>query len=244
MSMFKSLSAEAGAEILSAMRSPSYMIPTLVFPIAFYALFGLVLSQGREMTAYLLATYGVFAVMGPAIFGFGVTVAAERERGWLQLKQISPTPALGFVFGKFITTLLFSGIILALLYCTAAYGGIAMPTKVWASLLGVHLLAIFPMLLIGLSIGLLLRSNAALAVANIVFMGLAILGGLWMPVSVYPEAMQNIAKLLPSYHLAEISLAVSQAPGERNILSNLIPVVIVTGLLLGLVMVSWNRQQK
>ena len=84
---------EAGAEVLKSERAPEFLLPTLIMPIAFYTLFAVVLPGGSEQAAYLLATFGVFTVMGPAIFGFGVAVAAEREKGWLDLKRVAPAPA-------------------------------------------------------------------------------------------------------------------------------------------------------
>ena len=79
---------EAKYEFLRLLRTPSFVLPSLLFPAMFYLLFGVVLGArrgGGELQAYLLATYGIFGVMGVALFGFGVTIAIERERGFLTL---------------------------------------------------------------------------------------------------------------------------------------------------------------
>ena len=47
----------------------------------------------------LFATYSVFGVMAPGLFGFGVAVAIERERGWLALKRVAPMPPVLAVSG-------------------------------------------------------------------------------------------------------------------------------------------------
>jgi ABC-2 type transport system permease protein len=80
-------------------------------------------------------------------------------------------------------------------------------------LVGVHTLAIIPFSLIGLGIGYRLGQKGAVAVANIVFLAMAVLGGLWMPIAVLPQAMQTIAWALPSYHLGEMAL---MAAGQRE----------------------------
>ena len=41
-----------------------------------------------------MVTYTVFGVMGPGLFGFGVGLAMDRERGLLTLKRVQPVPAL------------------------------------------------------------------------------------------------------------------------------------------------------
>ena len=72
-------------ELMRLLREPMYVIPTLLFPALFYAMFGLLLGArgSAEAARYLLATYGVFGVMGAALFGFGVTVAMDRDQGLL-----------------------------------------------------------------------------------------------------------------------------------------------------------------
>jgi len=84
---------EAKYEFLRLLRTPSFAVPTLSFPPLFFLLFGLLLNHGNAGAAqYLFATYSVFGVMAPSLFGFGVAVAIEREKGWLALKRVAPMP--------------------------------------------------------------------------------------------------------------------------------------------------------
>ena len=74
---------EAKHEFLRLLRSPSFAVPTLLFPAMFYFLFAVLFTSGRgdfHANVYLLATYGVFGVMAPGLFGFGVSVALDRDR--------------------------------------------------------------------------------------------------------------------------------------------------------------------
>jgi len=245
MSIARSIWLETGAEILKVIRAPEFIVPTLVFPVAFYGLFGVVLSGGGTgSAAYLLATYGVFAVMGPAIFGFGIAVANERERGWLDLKRAAPAPAISYILAKVITTLIFASLAVAMVHAVAGFGaGVTLPRATWAALLGVHILSTLPFILIGLTIGFLLKANGAVAIANLIFMGLAVLGGLWIPVFVFPSMMQSLAGFLPSYHLAEIALDISGAPGDRNIQFHLSVIAAMTVALLGVTLFAWRHQR-
>ena len=244
MSTSHPLVIEAGAEVLKALRAPEYIIPTLILPVAFYSLFGIIIGmRGGNNAAYLLATYGVFAVMGPAVFGFGIAVATERERGWLELKRAAPIAASTYLLAKIFATLVFASLALSLLYIAAGFfGGVSLPRGTWAQLLAVHVLATLPFILIGLTIGLVMKSNGAVAVANLLFLGLAILGGLWIPIMVFPSGMQAIATFLPSYHLAEIALEVTGAPGERDVLTHAGAVVVMTAVLAGITLLAWRRQ--
>ena len=85
---------EARYEFLRLLRTPSFSLPCLLFPPVFYLLFGVLLGgKGGPVAAqYMLAGYGVFGVIGVALFGFGVTVAMDREQGLLTLKRAQPMP--------------------------------------------------------------------------------------------------------------------------------------------------------
>ena len=154
MTIARSILIETGAEILKTIRAPEFIVPTLVFPAAFYGLFGVVLAGGGTgNAAYLLATYGIFAVMGPSIFGFGISVANERERGWLDLKRAAPAPAASYILAKVITTLIFASLAVAMVHAIAGFGaGVALPRATWGALLGVHILSTLPFILNGLSL--------------------------------------------------------------------------------------------
>ena len=113
---------EARYEFLRLLRTPSFSLPCLLFPPVFYLLFGVLLGgKGGPVAAqYLLAGYGVFGVIGVALFGFGVTVALDREQGLLTLKRAQPMPPGAYLVAKMAMALLFAAIILLLLAALAA----------------------------------------------------------------------------------------------------------------------------
>lgn len=244
MSLYRSLLSECSAELLKGLRAPEYIIPTLLFPVGFYTFFGVVMPQGGGASEYLLATYGVFAVMGPAVFGFGVAVANERDRGWLDLKRASPAPGSAYIVAKVVVTLLVAALSISLVYAVAGFaGGVELPRLTWIALFLTHLVATLPFILIGLIIGFSLSANAAVAFANIVFMGLAVLGGLWIPISLYPAAMQSMAQALPSYHLGEMALSVVGAPGGHTFSNHALIVLAMTAVFAGVTLFAWSRQK-
>src|SRR5690606_15233103 len=118
---------EAKYEFLGLLRTPIFALPTLLFPAMFYLLFGVAMNRGGGAGQYLLATYGVFGVMGAALFGFGVTVAMDREQGLLALKRALPLPPGAYLMSKMAMALLFSAIVSLLLALIAStLGGVAL----------------------------------------------------------------------------------------------------------------------
>src|SRR5258707_13059907 len=73
---------EAKYEILKSLRNPMYSVSTLLFPLMFYVLFGLVMVKqmigGIRTTGYLLAPSGTFGVMGASVFGPPASLASHR----------------------------------------------------------------------------------------------------------------------------------------------------------------------
>ena len=201
---------EAGYEFLHQLRTPMVAVPTLAFPLVFYILFGLVLPGkwgNYDRTAYL-------GVIGPALFGFGVGMALDRANGLLELKRVAPMPIGAYFFGKIAMSLIF-GLIVVLLLSIAAigFGGVRIDPLTWVKLTAVLLLGTLPFCALGLWIGTLVHGQAAVAVVNLVYLPMAVLSGLWMPLFAFPVVLQKLAVIWPAWHLSQLALGtIGQLP--------------------------------
>ena len=199
---------EARYEFLRLWRSPSFSLPVLLFPPLFYLLFGEVFGGNRDPQAarYLLAGYSVFGIMGVALFGFGMTVAMDREEGLLTLKRAQPMPPGAYLAAKVGMALLFSLAMFALLAALAVgVGGVRLAPAQWLGLSAAVLWSVLPMGALGLWLGTLVGGRGAPALINLVYLPMAFLSGLFIPLSMLPGALKSIAPLWPSYHLARLA---------------------------------------
>lgn len=202
------LMAECISELLKAWRMPSFSVPTLFFPFAFYSIFGVVLGNTPDRAIYMLATYGIFAALGPSLFAFGVSIATERDKGWLEVKRAAPLPFGALIFARLFMSMIFAMIVTLALFAVAYFGaGVRLAPLTWISMLGLNLLTTIPFSLLGLAIGLKYQAQSAAAITNLAFFGFSLLGGLWVPIIIFPSLMQTFALLLPSYHFAELALS-------------------------------------
>lgn len=201
---------EAYYEWLKTIRNPSFSLPALFFPVVFYVFFGVLLNHGDAQAAsYLLCTYGVFGVMGPALFSFGAGLAIERGQGWLDIKQASPMPAGAQLFARLCVATAFSiVIVLSLSLVAVGLAGVSLSLGQWLSLFVIWVLGGIPFCLLGLTLGLVLKAQSAPAVINLVYLPLAFMSGLWMPITILPNFIQHFAQFLPPYHLAQVALKV------------------------------------
>ena len=55
-------------------------------------------------------------------------------------------------------------------------------------------------LALGTVIGSIKKADAAAGLANILNMSLAVIGGLWMPIEVFPKILRTIGEWTPTYH--------------------------------------------
>lgn len=211
---------EAKYEFLKLARLPGYTIPTLAFPLMFYLLFGV--AMGRQaagpvtLAAYLLATYGTFGVMGIALFGFGVGVAVERGQGWLLFKRATPMPPLAYFTGKLVMVVVFGLIQTAALFTLGTTaGGVDLPASDWAALAGILIAGSIPFGAFGLALGSWAGPNSASGIVNVIYLPLAFLSGMWIPIQALPGFFQTLAPWLPTYHFAQLALGVLDADQGR-----------------------------
>ncbi len=201
---------ESKHEFLRLLRAPSFAVPTLMFPPMFYLLFAVLFASGRggfHANVYLLATYGVFGVMAPGLFGFGVSVALDRERGWLRLKRAQPMPPGAYLVSKLSMAMLFAVVIFTILGVLAVtVGGVRLPVSSWLLLLLVEVFGVLPFCAIGLFIGTWVSGQGAPAVINLIYLPMSFLSGLWMPLAILPATVRDVAPLWPAYHLGQLAL--------------------------------------
>lgn len=208
VSQLRILKAECRTELLKAWRMPSFAIPTLVFPLVFYSMFGVVLGGADVARAtYTLATYGIFAALGPSLFSFGVAIATERDRGWLEVKRASPMPIAVLIIARMVMAMIFAFVVTLALFAVAYFGaGVRLAPTTWLSLVALNLFTTVPFSFLGLTIGLRVKAQAAAAITNLAFFGFSLLGGLWVPITIMPKIMGQIALVMPSFHFGEMAL--------------------------------------
>jgi ABC-2 type transport system permease protein len=202
---------EAKYEFLKSVRFPMFLVATLVFPLMFYVLFGLVMGKAMignlRSAVYLMAAYGTFGVMGASLFSTAASLASERGLGWLEVKRASPMPPFAYFLAKVLMGVIFSAIdVLALMILGVAFGGVHLPAAILVKLALTLIAGSLPFCAMGLAIGYLARPTSAPAVINLFHLPMSFCSGLWMPFMFLPNFIQRVGVFLPSYHLSQLAL--------------------------------------
>ncbi len=236
---------EARFEFIRMLRMPMFALPALVFPAMFYVLFGVLMGKGNtEMSAYLLATYCIFGVMGPGLFGFGVSVALEKDQGWLKWRRAAPALPGAYFVSKMVMAMIFSFIIfIELALLSSTFGGVDLSALQWLQLLIISLLSSLPFCAMGLVIGILVNGQAAPAIVNFIYLPMAFLSGLWLPISMLPKFLGTLAPIWPSYHASQIALKVIGNDLGIPIWQHISYLFVFTLAMLWLAVTFWSRMK-
>ena len=194
---------ETRSEVVRYLRNPGFLVPMLAFSTVFYAMFGIVLNHGHaDAERYLLASYATFGVMGPGLFGFGVSLGAERDNGLLTLKRALPMPPLAYLLGKMAMAMLMAAIVMTMLLSLGLFvAHVPLSLAQVAAMLATGVFGVLPFCALGMLVGTLVKGQGAPGMVNLVYLPMAFLSGLWMPLSVLPGILGRIAPIWPSWHL-------------------------------------------
>jgi len=243
MSRFRILRAyltEAKYESVRMLRMPSFGIPLLVLPVMLFLLFGVLIFgknvQGDPDAAkWLFTAFAVMGMMGPGMFGFGVSLAIEREQGLLKLKRALPMPPAAYLVAKMFMALAFGTIIMATMVAALPVGHVPLSARQVFGVTAINILGTLPFCAIGLFIGTLATGRSAPAFVNILYQMMLHLSGLFYPL---PKVLRAIRPIWPTYHLQQLVLWAAGTPSDGR------PVVhaaVLAGLTAVLVALSARR---
>jgi len=234
---------EARSECLRYMRAPAFMLPIMLFPGLFYLFFGVLMakSEGADAARYLLASYGTFGVMSPGLFGFGVSLALERDGGLLTFKRALPMPPGAYLLGKMLMAMVAAGVVILLLLTMAVtLGHVALSPLQAGALLLTGMLGVLPFCALGMFVGTLIKGQGAPGVLQLVYMPMSIASGLWLPLPMLPKFLQQIAPIWPSYHLDMVALA-AVGLNKEAVLTH---VLVLLGFAVGFLLLAARRLRR
>ena len=190
-------------------RVPAFWVPTILFPAMLFLFFGNSFRPtGASGGNFMLASWTVYGVLGIAFYQFGIGIAQDRETPWDRYLKVLPASLAPRLIARVATALLFA-IAAALLVAVVAMISlpIAMKAGQVAALMAALLFGGAVFALFGIGLGYTLSARAAVPVANLIYLPLAFLGGLWVPPHALPAAIAPLSQVTPTRHFGEIAWA-------------------------------------
>jgi len=133
-------------------------------------------------------------------------VVTDRTVGWLRQLRITPLSSLKVVLAKGIIGIML-GIPPVLAMCAAAalLNGVRLPVDEWLAVIALLCFGAAPFVLLGLGIGYLCTAQTVQPANFLAYFGLSILGGLWLPLKIFPQWMQTLGAYTPTHGYADLS---------------------------------------
>ncbi|MBO1199944.1 ABC transporter permease [Staphylococcus simiae] len=205
-------------EIKIMFRKKLTLMLSIIFPVFFYILFTSILDLPKAVQQHFYKDYmysmTVYSLISFSLMTFPLDLIEEQNNGWYKKLMSTTFNSFNYYTAKMIkTTILYLLAIVILFLVAHFYKDVNMTMAKW-------LLSGFLLWLGGssfLSLGLIFAqfkdSQKVNAISNILTIGLAVLGGLWFPINTFPQWLQHIGKSLPSYHLKQLGISVTNNEG-------------------------------
>lgn len=201
--------AQCKSEMLRTARNKRFVFFSVVMPIAFFFIFTGTMNadatvEGVDWIPYYLMSMTAYGVIGASLTSFAPRIAKERAQGWIRLLRITPLPSGSYVLSKIVAQAVINLIIVLLVFGVAGIAkGIHLPASVWLES-GLWIwLGGFAFMALATLVGTMRNADAVQVLSLILYLGMSVMGGLWMPASTFPDIMQQIARWLPTYRVGQ-----------------------------------------
>jgi ABC-2 type transport system permease protein len=196
-------------EVRRLLRNRRTVVVTLVVPVVLFLLLqsdrrGLTLGGSPLTAASTMIGIAVYGAMLAATSG-GARVSIERALGWSRQLRLTPLQPLAYIAIKLITAMLLGLVSVVVVYVVGTINGVEMTPATWILTGVLAWAASFVFASFGVFMGYLLPSENVMQVIGPVLGIFSLFGGLFIPISLLPAAMQDVAPFMPTYGVAAIA---------------------------------------
>ena len=174
------LRAHFTAELVQYLRTPSFYLPLASYPVLLYVAVGLPLGGSENRRLAVLVGYVLFSVLGTVTFQFGVGVAVSRQTAWERWLFTVPVSASTRLTARLAVAGVFAVLfILPVVAAGALLGDVRVSAERAAGIAAAVAAGAVPLGLMGLAMGYWFPVRGALGLANLVYLPLSFVGGLF-----------------------------------------------------------------
>ncbi|MET7438257.1 ABC transporter permease [Streptomyces sp. NPDC004082] len=214
-------------EIVRALRNRKFLFFSVIYPSGLFLLIAggqdattVVEGTGLTLPTFFMVSMASFGALTAVLMGNSERIAKERESGWVRQLRLTALPGRGYVLAKTAGAAVVALPSIVIVFVVAAavkdvrldpWQWLALTAAIWAGSL------VFAAL--GVAIGYLASGDAVRPITMIVYFGLSVLGGLWMPATTFPGWLQDIADWLPTHAYAALGQAIElgEAPAAADV---------------------------
>lgn len=197
-------------ELLLLTRKRISLVLSILLPIIFYIIFTTIIQLPEFYEAKFYKEYmfsmAVFSLSSFCLLTFPIDLIKDKQTGWQKNLFKTPLSPSSYYLGKTMKIMLLFCVAIILLFVTGhVYKGVSLSFDKWI-VSGIFLwLGASTLLSLGILIAQIRDIENASHIANLVYLVLAMVSGLWFPVDQFPQWLQKIAYVMPTYHIKELA---------------------------------------
>jgi ABC-2 type transport system permease protein len=196
-------------EVRRLLRNRRTVMVTLVVPVVLFLLFK---ANGRAGSLAGIGFTAASTMIGIAVYGAmlaatsgGAIVSIERAQGWSRQLRLTPLRPAAYIAVKILLAMLLGLTSVVAVYVFGAIDGVQMTLATWVLTGTLAWVASLVFSSFGLFMGYLLPSENVMQIISPVLGVFSLLGGLFVPLSLLPPVMQDVAPFMPTYGVASIA---------------------------------------
>ena len=235
----RAVAALAAHDLRLTARRGENILVTIVIPIAVLLFFASTGQRGslafvRSPSYFLVPGTIALGIIASGLVNLGIATAYDRSYGVLKRLGGAPLPRWGLIVAKAASVLVLEIVQIAAILAVATLVLGWVPGNDWSPLLFVLavLLGTTTFVSLGLLLAGTLRAEATLALANGLFLGFLMLGGIVLPINQLPDPVRPVAAVLPANALADL-LRISLASGLDRVMDPIGPAATLGAWALG-----------
>jgi len=167
----------------------SILLPVMFFFMIAYPQRDSLEGSVNTGTYYMIGISAYAAIVSSSSAGAAIPI--ERVQGWSRALALTPFRPLGYVITKVISSMLLGAIAVGVLMVLGSSLIIIAGSSAFAAF--------------GIFVGYFMSADSAQTLINLIISVFSMLGGLFVPLSFFPQALQDIAHWLPSYGLGVLA---------------------------------------
>lgn len=195
-------------EFILTKRGLQTFITCIALPVFFFLFFSTGAGHSaadKIIVRNYLISMTAFSSLGLAFFTFPFSLKEDQQNNRLKLLRHTPVPIWIYYLAKVTRMLTFYLVAIIINFCVGHFiRGVDMSIEQWFVSGALLLFGGLCFLPYGLLLAQMKSSESMSAIGNLLYIGLAMLGGMWMPLTIFPNWIQTMGKWVPTYHFHEL----------------------------------------
>lgn len=196
-------------------RNKRFFLFDMMLPIVFYLLYSKVLVTGIPQTDLKTwqMNYLISMIIYSCLLGSIITVAntllEDKTSHFDILSQLTPLPRWQYYLSRILIFLLLN-LISSIGICLVGIfvNNLTLSITTWSLIILITIIGTVPLIFIGILISLANNPATVNMLNNLLVFPLAMISGLWWPITMMPKWLQSIGKLTPTFELSNIDQSI------------------------------------